>query len=226
MKRSEERDTALVIRQGPVQVERASKTPTMAGFSLVELIITIAIGLIIATMGLPAIYNFVSRSHIEGTARQFATTMHAAKIEAIKTGFPAVVRIDPVDNVLQAHLNIDDPGDEWAYDPDDSKPYQTTDYLIRQVALPEGVTFGGPGGAGERFDGLTVDPGGGDPLMIFEADGSIRDIGAYRIGDLRGNFLEARVEPRGTARTELRKWNRDLTIWAAAGQEGNPWQWY
>lgn len=198
--------------------------PGEKGFSLVELVVAVTIGLILATIGLPALATLIGRSKIEGTAREMVSTMQLARLEAIKTGFPAVVRIDPALSQLETYVNIEDSGTRWAFDPDATKTYQSTDYRLRLLPLPVGVSFGAPGGGGEA-DGLTADPGGGVGLVIFRPDGSVRDVGAFRVGDSRDNFLEARVEPEGTARIELRKWDADLGEWLAQGEEGRSWSW-
>ena len=78
----------------------------------------------------------------------------------------------------------------------------------------------------------TASPIDGPELFaaVFEPDGSIRDIGAFRIADDRGdprNTLEVRVAPRATARIEVRK----FVFGGPSGDDFYPagaglWKWY
>lgn len=195
------------------------------GFTLIELVIVLAIMMIIAMIGFPSLMTMVHRSRLETSVRGLATAMQIAKLEAIKSGHSAVVRIDAATSSTLAHVNIDDSTD-YAYDPDPSKDYRKADYQLTETVLPAGIAFKGPGGSAERVDGFTTDPGGGDEIVIFQPNGSIKDDGAFRIGDDRGNFLEIRVSPKATARIELKKWDPGSSKWLAQGEEDKQWNWY
>ena len=60
-------------------------------------------------------------------------------------------------------------------------------------------------------------------VAVFDSDGSVRVVGAFRTGDLEGHDLEVRIEPQATARVEIRKW--DGTEYLAQGEKGKTWQW-
>ncbi len=53
----------------------------------------------------------------------------------------------------------------------------------------------------------------------------MRNTGAIRFGDLRGNFLEVRVEPAATARVQVLKWDLDLAAYQTRNQGDKPWVW-
>ena len=196
----------------------------LAGFSLIELLITITVIMIVAMMGFPALMNVIYRSKIETSARQVTTIMQVAKLEAIKTGRETVVVIDTTDRTIQAYVNVDE-SDDRAFNPDPSKVYRTADYEIRIVTLPNGVDFIGPSGSGDEIDGF-AHPASGPDMLIFRPNGSIEDEGAYRIADTRGNFLEARVSPEATAKIVLNKWDPDNTVWIGRREGDKPWKWY
>lgn len=180
-----------------------------AGFTLVEVLVVLTVMLVIALLGIPALLNMVHRSKIEGITRQTAVLMQSARLEAIKTGRPAMVVANTLGNELFAF--VDD-----ATDP----PNQTFDAgeeVLGRFPLPRGVTFSAPG-AQDAINGFTLADG-----PIFQLDGSVIETGSLRVGDTRGNFLEIRVEPAATGRVGVLKW--DGSQWRAAGEGGKPWEW-
>lgn len=96
------------------------------------------------------------------------------------------------------------------------------------MTLPgERLDFEEPAGAtGEAsLDGFT--PFDGAVSAVFQPNGSVADEGAFRIADLRGNFLEVRVAPAATGRIEIRKWQDE--VWRGTGDPTDPdfiaWKW-
>ena len=63
-------------------------------------------------------------------------------------------------------------------------------------------------------------------MAIFESDGSIRNIGAFRFGDTRGNYLQIEIAPTATARVTLKKWDETTDKWKEQEEEGEKWIWY
>lgn len=196
------------------------RPPPASGFTLLEALVVIAIIGIIVTLGFPAIQMFIHRSKIEGIARSTGMLMKEARFEAIKRGVPVVVRADKNSPEIIAYADVD--GDlvfvHDATNPDDF----ATDYEIRRYRLPAGVTFTAPG-AQPKVYGFTDLPTEDWNGAVFETDGSIRDLGAIRFGDQRGNYLEVRIEPEATARVSLRKW--DGASWWAQGEGDKTWEW-
>ena len=85
------------------------------------------------------------------------------------------------------------------------------------IELPDSVRFEAP----PPLDAVTV-PGN---CFVFLTDGSVDEPGAFRIADIRGNFLEIRVEPKATARVQVRKWDEAEGDWYTRDQGGKAWEW-
>lgn len=187
-----------------------------AGFTLVELLITLVIALILLAVTVPALQNLFSRQRLEGYARSVATLAQRARHEALVRGVPAVVAVEDGSVFAFADLHgatLADPPD-GLFNPDGSAPYRTTDYEIGRHRVPRHVSL-------EGVDGFT--PIGGDRRAVFRPDGSVSDTGGFRVNDVRGNRLDIRVATRATGRVALFKW--DGSAWRANGEGGESWDW-
>ena len=180
------------------------------GFTFVEVLVVFVILGVIAAIGLPALQQMLHRSKLEGFVRSTGVTMQAARFEAIKRGDPTVVEFHTDSGNVVAFLDTDGDGEQ-----------DETDIEISRRRLPAGVDLAAPG-AEPIFEGFLTTATTG--LVVFHSDGSVERQGAVRFGDYRANYLEVRVEPRGTARIEIRKWNG--TEWLASGDEGHGWDWH
>jgi prepilin-type N-terminal cleavage/methylation domain-containing protein len=195
------------------------------GFTILEIMVVVAVIGIVALMGLPALQNMILRSKHEGAARQISMLMHRAKMESVKQSVSTVVAIDPAAETVIAFADVNDDGD-FKFDPDAGADYRTTDYQIGGTySLPSGIDFAAHDGTdndkiAEGFFDVTWSD---TNVAIFESDGSSSALGAFRTGDLEGNYLEIRVEPQATARVEIRKW--DGAEYLAQGDKGKTWDW-
>lgn len=171
------------------------------GFTLLEAILVVAI-LAIVSLGLvPAIRETLTRAQLDGITRQTSVFLTRARLEAIRTATPVVVRQDPTANALQGFADVDGDG---TFNPTAGVPRRTTDYLIGRLPLPNRVTLSAPAGL-DVFDGLTVV--GSEHRAVFRPDGSIDTPGAIRFGDVEGEFREIRIGPQVTPHTRILKWN-------------------
>jgi prepilin-type N-terminal cleavage/methylation domain-containing protein len=202
---------------------RHNPSRAAAGFTLVELLIVLVIAVLLVTLGLPNLLGLLARQRLEGQARDVAALVHRARHEALVRGVPAVVELDAdgFTAFVDVHgASLTDPPD-GVYEPLPAAPVQGTDLRIGDRRLHERLHLEGPG-AMPGVEGLTfVD---GAPKAIFDPDGSVRDTGAIRISDRRGNVLELRIAPRATGRIGLYKW--DGMFWRANGEGGTSWTWH
>lgn len=189
------------------------------GFTLAEMMVVFAIVSILALMITPSIVETIRRSQLTGAAQQSAGVMRLARLTAIRRSRPAIVQVVPTTvegwGEVRAFLDLDAEGDFDAGEP-----------VLSSFPLGRGVRFVNPDGdiGVDSVDGFT----GVGKLATFQADGSVESVGALRLADQRGNFLEVRVEPAATARVEIRKWQEvsGTPRWVAARQGGEAWTWH
>jgi type II secretory pathway pseudopilin PulG len=200
-----------------------------AGLTLLEVLVTSTMLVVAGSVGMPAFLNYVQRAKLEGAAREAVMMLHATRLEAITRGAPTVVTLDESTGDLVAFADVDgvgtlDPPD-GVFNPNSGDPFRQTDYELGRFRLPTGVRPIDPDGD----EGLDSVEGFVNPLPLpsqvafFRIDGTVADDGAFRFGDARGNFLEARIAAISTARVELRKW--DGAVWREQGEHG-AWTWH
>lgn len=178
------------------------------GFTLLEIMVVVAIVGIVALFGLPALQNFIARSKIEGLAHQASVLMHRCRSEAIKQSAETLLTPDVGVGTLVAYADIDG----------DRAFTSGVDQEVGRIQAPSGVSLSSPDSV--PVEGLTTV--GSDKVAIFNSDGSIDDIGAVRFGDLVGNYLEVRIITAATARIVIKKW--DGAAWWEQGENGNIWE--
>jgi prepilin-type N-terminal cleavage/methylation domain-containing protein len=169
-----------------------------AGFTLVELLVVLVLGMILVLLSYPELAKYYTRSQLEGTTQQLALMMQKARYQAIKTSQQTTVCADTTLNQVTASQGT------------------TT---LSQVALPKSVSFGAP--APQAAITLVVTPN----CFTFNADGSVAEAGSFRVVDNNANYLEVRVDPQATARVEVRKWNTTDSAWYTRDQGGKAWEW-
>ena len=191
------------------------------GFTLIEMLVVLALVAILMFISAPAIYNMVRQSKLRGITQEVTTLMRQARLDAIKSSAQAVVKIVPANATnpipsVQAFSDRNADGLLSAGEP-----------VLATFPLPKGVTFMAQDltvDAGS-VSGFSPDPGGaGLPkVALFQRDGSVAAVGAFRFADQNQNFLEVRVEPAATARIEVHKWQGGK--WISNGEGGQAWQW-
>lgn len=199
-----------------------------AGFTLIELLVVMAILAVAMLLGIPAIQNLIVRSKTEGFAREVAVSLQRARLEAIKMNRAGAAFLDPDSGQLVVFIDADgalDGGGSRDFAPDPDQPRGSADYLLARLTPPSNVEFRSPDGGG----GAVVDftDNGGNQWLIFRPDGSVVDTGAFRIGDIRGNFLEIEVSPAATGRIRLHKYQDEEWLSTVDPSDPNykPWKW-
>jgi prepilin-type N-terminal cleavage/methylation domain-containing protein len=212
------------MREMPASRER--------GLTLIELLVALAIIMLIAAIGYPALQKMIARSNLEGTAQQMMAALRQGRLEAVKRSVPAVAVMDQAARRFTVFVDFHDaggnPGADLLYNPRVGTNPSNTDYIVADLPLPPQVHLGGPPGDANAVDGFT-DRGDG-PRAVFQPDGAVEAVGAFRVRDDRQNYLEIRSEPLATARIQLRKWNPSTSPpnWQTRDMKDGKvlWEWY
>lgn len=196
-----------------------------AGFSLVELLVVIALIGLLALWGVPALLNTLNRARLVGASKEVATMLQVARLEAIKKGGLNGNLRNQVSSVLYEdgrrtlQVLIDD-------SPDGT--FNPATRIGGLYTLPTGVQLQAPGEAIEGDSSIVGWDDRGDPDdydgPTFISDGSALRAGAFRLADTRGNFLEVRVDFPATGKVVIQKWIEG-SGWFENGEAGNKWQW-
>ena len=209
---------------------QAVRSGRQAGFTLLELLITSTTLAVAASMGMPAMLNYMQKAKMEGAAKQAVMLLHSTRLEAITRGAPSVIALDETTGELVAFVDVEGPVEgslpDGIFNPIAGDAYKYTDYELGRFRLPVGLTFSTPSGdvgidSVDGFSNPAPIPAG---RAYFQIDGSVADDGAFRFADERGNFLEARIAAASTGRVELRKW--DGVRWTEQGEgDAGAWAW-
>jgi len=190
------------------------------GFSLIEMLVVMALMLALVSLGIPALQNALHQSKMRGMVQEITVAMRLARIDAIKTSSQGIVQIVPSTGpgVLPLVRAFSDRNSDGKLD--------ATDPVLASFYLPTGVSFEDEAGKLDKdsVDDFSVDPAAGPKMAIFTLDGSIQEPGAFRISDPYGNHMEVRVGlPKATARIEVRKF--ESGEWVSNGDKGKAWTW-
>ncbi len=165
-----------------------------AGFTMIELLTVLLVGLVLMLLSYPELLKYHIRSQLEGVTRQTSYVLQRAKYRAIKNSQPVQICADTAGRVITG--------------------------LGETIELEDSVNFEAPPAeAGDVITGLTGN------CFVFLPDGSVQETGAFRFADVRGNFLEVRVQPQATARVQVRKWDETDNKWYTRDQGGKAWEW-
>ena len=171
-----------------------------AGFTMIEVLTVLLVGLILMLMSYPELLKYHIRSQLEGVTRETSFVLQRAKYQAIKDSQPVQVCADTAGRVVTG--------------------------LGRTIELPESVSFGAPASEAPTLTGdCFVFRPDGSVDFLPDRPGEPE---AFRFADVRGNFLEVRVAPRATARVQVRKWDETAEPgqqWQTRDQGGKAWEW-
>ena len=186
------------------------------GFTLIEMLVVLAIFSVAAMISIPYLSAQIQRSKLLGVASQVSGLMRLARLDAIKNSRRAMVAIDLSARKVNAFTDRN------------SNNLPDADEVIGEVILPKSVTFAEPGGSvgADSVKGFST-LAGSPNMAVFSGDGSIAATGAFRfqsqqVGTGGINYLEVNVEPQATARIALRKW--ESSDWVENDGTG-VWKW-
>lgn len=190
------------------------------GFTLIEMLVVVAILFIAVLLAAPYLSKQIQRSKLIGVAQQAAGLMRLARMDAIKTSRCAIVLID-----------IDGDRMEALSDRDGDCLPSAPDVRLSEIVLPNSVAFASPCGSDAASVRELTDWPGNPSVAVFRGDGSAQDPGAFRfraveLGGAAPNYLEVFLSPPATARIRVRKWKGGDCDddWHANG-EGGSWKW-
>ena len=179
-----------------------------SGFTLVEILVVLALLGVMALIGYPALMNVIRRSTVETAVREVSMQIRAARLEAIKQSDSTYVQAD----IAARRVVV------WREN-DAVTGRSAGDEQISAVTLPSRMSFTGPPADVDATVGML-------PLdyMEFLPSGAAAGTGpmAIRLADERGNYLEVRVDPPATAKVTIRK---HLGTWKFQGEGGQQWNW-
>ena len=194
------------------------------GFTLIEMLVVLALAMVLMLLTIPSMFTAMHQGKLRGIAQETAVLMRQARLDAVKLSAQSVVRI-----VLPAG---DAPGRVEAFSDRNRDGILTAgEPILGKLDLPRGVTFMAPPDVEGNLsvDRLSVDPEDASKpnVAIFDSNGAVAAVGAFRFADTYENYLEVRVEPAATARIEVRKARQDGSAWNwyASGDGGEAWTW-
>jgi prepilin-type N-terminal cleavage/methylation domain-containing protein len=200
-----------------------------AGFSLIELLIVLALIGLMAVWGVPALLNTLNRAKLVGASREIATLIQVARLEAIKKGG---INGDLRNRVAVVRYNTGQRNFRVLIDESPDGSFDPTTPVGGQYTLPNGVNLQAPTegieGAGSVVGWDDVGDADDYPGPTFMSDGSALRAGAFRIADTRDNYLEVRVDFPATGKIVIQKWfgGADPNAnWWENGEAGHKWAW-
>jgi prepilin-type N-terminal cleavage/methylation domain-containing protein len=196
--------------------------PRNAGFTLLELLIVLALMAIIAGLGIPNLFRMIARQKLITAARQASQSMQLARADAVKHSRVSGVAFLYASSEI---VTFADTNNNMIFD-------AGTDPELGRWHLPTGIAFHGPTdanpGEANAMVGLTNETAGVGGEAYFRSDGSAVAAGAIRFRDERGNFLEDRIDPPATGRITVRKYRSGDpstdSSWHQQGEDSQ-WQW-
>src|SRR5882724_5526041 len=119
---------------------RVSRRRRASGFTLVEMLITVAIAGVLAGMSAMALNRLKSRGNFASATGDFLATLRTARAEAYARGNPTVVTVDGDTGRWWSVEDINGDFSLAAFDP--ATPAPSGDRLIYAGQLPSGTSFG------------------------------------------------------------------------------------
>lgn len=200
------------------------RTPGEQGFSLVELLIVIAVIGLMALISIPYFQGIIRRGRLQNAASTFGTGLLRARLQAVKRG-----------SNIGLSVTNDSSSPEYGnlllfVDSDANNAYNASDTILTTIPMPPD--------AGSRFLHVWIDdPNQASPsqtattfAFVFTPFGSATNANvsgavakAIYVADDRGNVLQVAVPMATSGKIATTKYFPGPT--PAAGYYAPPWQW-
>jgi type II secretory pathway pseudopilin PulG len=206
-----------------------------SGFTLIELIIVLAILFVACLMILPRLFWFVDRAKLRGAANATKMMIQQARLAAMKGTGQGRVVFDYAKGEVYAFVDTNANGTYEA-----GTDRQLGDYVLNEVGKKTVVQFMSHDDTAPKLTGAIQgfdDPPyggtcGGNGCIVFDQSGTTQ-AGAVRFTDGYWNFIEVRITSAATGKTELRKYDRTRNAYIPdalhSGASNNYrafWEWY
>ncbi|MEQ1622410.1 MAG: GspH/FimT family pseudopilin [Methylococcales bacterium] len=158
-----------------------SQSKNNAGFTLIELMVTVAIAAVIMGVAIPSFTDLIARNRMTANANELITALNLARSEAVKRGMSVTVRkVDNKSSTKKSNgANWEDGWDVFTDVDDDGEFDAGNDQLIRTYsALKKGYTLRG----NQNFVNS----------IRYEADGTSSNIGSFVTCE-GGNIVGAKL---------------------------------
>jgi type IV fimbrial biogenesis protein FimT len=108
---------------------------TQSGFTLIELMVTLAVGIVVLALGLPAIMSMMSTNQAAGYANDLVGAMRLARSEAVKRGVSVTICAS---NATQTACSGNDWNNGWIVFSDDNanSVYDAGETIHRVWSIP------------------------------------------------------------------------------------------
>ncbi|MFZ5621455.1 MAG: GspH/FimT family pseudopilin [Pseudomonadota bacterium] len=155
---------------------------THRGFTLIELMITLAVAAILLTIGIPSFSDFVKNNRLVGYVNEFVAAAHLARSEAIKRRRYGYICASSNQSSCTGGTNWAVGWITWIDDNGDGTP-QSSELLRVRQALDATVSYTSDGASSFRFDPMGISPTTGTLTMCDDRTGEQgRTIGVSNSG--------------------------------------------
>jgi type IV fimbrial biogenesis protein FimT len=104
------------------------------GFTLLELLTTIALMAVLSTIAIPNIVGVLPKYRLGGSAREILSILHYAKMAAIKENLNVIVEFKPASE--ECVVSVDDTPENGSWDPGER--------ILKRYTMPPGVNLLAP----------------------------------------------------------------------------------
>ncbi len=161
-----------------------------AGFSLVEILVVLAILGILATISGMALFSYMARADLKRAARTVVSMCQTARNEAIKRNAQVAVVFNGAASSCSVFLNRG-ADDDWNTENDNTllRRFALTDIARGSISFGSGSATTGPNGSGAI--GSFFPP---NARFVFNSQGGSTSLGTAYLQDNSGNSMAIRMQ--------------------------------